>query len=371
VKGHENLAKRYPHVDIFSPPSDPGPLIAHLSQGESRQLAQSELEVRNALLDGDLVLPAQERDALVTAHVPVVLGCSHACTFCIIPYRRGVERSRPVGVIVQEIRSLVAQGVKDITLLGQIVDRYGKDIPDGPNLAQLLTIAAEVDGLERLRFLTSHPNWMTDELLETVAANSKIMPHIEVPVQAGNDEVLANMKREYTQADYRRLIGRIRELIPNVSIGTDIIVGFPGETADQFMDTYHLLEELRLDVAHLARYSVRPGTVATRRMEDDVPDEEKWRRYRMLEEQQARIVGEINSRLLGETVEVLFEEKIKGRWKGRTQNTKLVFVESEQNLRGRTLPVQVTWTGPWSMQARLLPTHASQPIALDTINSSS
>ena len=369
VKGHEHLAKRYPHVDVFSPPSDPGPLIAHLSQGESRQMAQSELEVRNALLDGDLVLPAEEKNSLVTAHVPVVLGCSHACTFCIIPYRRGVERSRPVGVIVQEIRSLVEQGVKDITLLGQIVDRYGKDIPDGPNLARLLQIAAEVEGLERLRFLTSHPNWMTDELLETVAAHPKIMPHIEVPVQAGNDEVLANMKREYTNADYRRLIGRIREIIPNVSIGTDIIVGFPGETPEQFMDTYNLLEDLRLDVAHLARYSVRPGTVATRRMEDDVTDEEKWRRYRLLEDQQARIVGEINAQLLGETVDVLFEEKVKGRWKGRTQNTKLVFVESEQDLTGKTLPVQVTWTGPWSMQARLLPKHADQPIVLDSLNS--
>jgi tRNA-2-methylthio-N6-dimethylallyladenosine synthase len=368
VKGTEHLAEAYPHVDVFSPPSDPGPLIAYLSQDESRQLAQSELEVRNALLDGDLVLPAEEQQALVSAHVPIVLGCSHACTFCIIPYRRGAERSRPVGVIAQEVRSLVDQGVKEITLLGQIVDRYGKDIPDGPNLAQLLEVIADIDGLERLRFLTSHPNWMTDELLETVAAYPKIMPHIEVPVQAGNDEVLLNMKREYTNGDYRRLIARIRELIPNVSIGTDIIVGFPGETAEQFMDTYNLLEDLRLDVAHLARYSTRPGTVAQRRLGDDVNEEEKWRRYRMLEDQQARIVGEINSALLGETVEVLFEEKVKGRWKGRTPNTKLVFVESEQNLQGQILPIQITWTGPWSMQGRMLPKHADQPITLTEID---
>ncbi|MEJ2759925.1 MAG: radical SAM protein, partial [Anaerolineales bacterium] len=202
-KGTEHLAERYPHVDVFSPPSDPGPLIAHLSQDESRILAESELEVRNALMDGDLVLPAEEQGSLVSAHVPIVLGCSHACTFCIIPYRRGIERSRPVGVIVQEVRRLVAQGVKEITLLGQIVDRYGKDIPDGPNLAQLLKVVAEVDGLKRLRFLTSHPNWMTDELLQVVAEHPVIMPHIEVPVQAGNDEVLANMKREYTNQQYR------------------------------------------------------------------------------------------------------------------------------------------------------------------------
>ncbi len=369
VKGTEHLAERYPHVDVFSPPSDPGPLIAHLSQDESRILAESELEVRNALMDGDLVLPAEEQGALVSAHVPIVLGCSHACTFCIIPYRRGIERSRPVGVIVQEVRRLVAQGVKEITLLGQIVDRYGKDIPDGPNLAQLLKVVAEVDGLERLRFLTSHPNWMTDELLQVVAEHPVIMPHIEVPVQAGNDEVLVNMKREYTNQQYRDLIARIREIIPNVSIGTDIIVGFPGETPEQFMDTYNLLEDLRLDVAHLARYSTRPGTVAQRRLGDDVTEEEKWRRYRMLEDQQARIVGEINSQFMGETVKVLFEEKVKGRWKGRTENTKLVFVESDQDLTGKVLPVQVTWTGPWSMQARLLPEHADQPIMLTQIDS--
>jgi tRNA-2-methylthio-N6-dimethylallyladenosine synthase len=147
----------------------------------------------------------------VSAHVPVVLGCSHACTFCIIPYRRGAERSRPVGDIVAEARSLVAQGVKEITLLGQIVDRYGKDVPDGPNLANLLRQVHEIDGLERIRFLTSHPNYMHDDLLDAVAELPKVMPHIEVPVQAGDDEVLENMKRGYRVEDYRRLVEKIRE----------------------------------------------------------------------------------------------------------------------------------------------------------------
>jgi tRNA-2-methylthio-N6-dimethylallyladenosine synthase len=356
IKGHERLKERYPFVDVFSPPSNPGPLVAHLTQDDSRDLQLAETQKRFDLMDGALPLPAHERDALVSAFVPVVLGCSHACTFCVIPYRRGTEHSRPVAEILSETRSLVAQGVKEITLLGQIVDRYGKDFTEGPNLSGLLRQVSEVEGLERLRFLTSHPNWMTDELLKVVADEPKIMPHIEVPVQAGNDEVLANMKREYTADDYRDLVAKIRAIIPSVSIGTDVIVGFPGETEDQFMDTYNLLEELHLDVAHLARYSPRPETVSSRRMEDDVPDEEKWRRYRMLEEQQARIVGEINGSLMGETVEVLFEEKVKGRWKGRTPNTKLVFVESERDLRGKVLPVQITWTGPWSMQGRLAPT---------------
>ncbi|NWG35285.1 MAG: tRNA (N6-isopentenyl adenosine(37)-C2)-methylthiotransferase MiaB [Chloroflexi bacterium] len=353
VRGAEKLREKLPYVDVFSPPSDPGPLISFLTRGEIRALESSETERRFAYMDGDLLLPRHERGQLVSAHVPIVYGCSHACTFCIIPFRRGVERSRPVGDIVAEIRSLAAQGVKEVTLLGQIVDRYGKDILDGPNLAALLRIVHEIEGIERIRFLTSHPNYFTEDLMDAVAELPKVMPHIEVPIQAGDDEVLANMKRGYTQKDYRDLIDLIRQKIPGCSIATDIIVGFPGETEEQFMETYRVLSDLKLDVAHLARYSSREGTVATRRMVDNVPEEEKMRRFRMLEELQEQIVGEINKKYLGQTVEVLFEEKVKNRWKGRTPTNKLVFVETEEDLKGKILPVTVTWTGPWSMQASL------------------
>jgi len=310
-------------------------------------------------MDGE-VLPERERGSLVSAFVPVVLGCSHACTFCIIPSRRGAERSRPVGEIVAEARTLVAQGVKEITLLGQIVDRYGMDIPDGPSLASLLRVLNEVEGLERIRFLTSHPNYFSAELLEAVAELPKVMPHIEIPIQAGADAILKAMRRGYTQADYRRIVERIRARIPGVSIATDIIVGFPGETEEQFHETYRVLADLKLDVAHLARYSPRPGTVAERKFADSVPEEEKMRRFRVLEELQEKIVGEINARHLGQAVEVLFEEKVKGRWKGRTPNNKLIFTESDGDLSGQVLPVRVTWTGPWSMQASLV----RQPISI-------
>ena len=356
VRGADKLREKLPYVDVFSPPSDPGPLVSYLTQGEIRSLEDSETARRFLLMDDELILPQHERGQLVSAHVPIVYGCSHACTFCTIPFRRGVERSRPVGDIVAEVRSLAAQGVKEVTLLGQIVDRYGKDIPDGPNLAALLRIihdAPGAEGIERIRFLTSHPNYFTEELMDTIAALPKVMPHIEVPIQAGDDEVLANMKRGYTQQAYRDLIARIRERIPDCSIATDIIVGFPGETEEQFMETYCVLADLKLDVAHLARYSAREGTVATRRMEDNVTDEEKMRRFRVLEELQEQIVAEINQKYLGQTVEVLFEEKVKNRWKGRTPTNKLVFVESDQDLKAKILPVTVTWTGPWSMQANL------------------
>ena len=353
VRGADKLRERLPYVDVFSPPSDPGPLVSYLSQGEIHSLEDSETTWRFLMMDDELILPQHERGQLVSAHVPIVYGCSHACTFCIIPFRRGVERSRPVCDIVAEIRSLASQGVKEVTLLGQIVDRYGKDISDGPDLAGLLRIVHDVEGIERIRFLTSHPNYFTEELMDTIAELPKVMPHIEVPIQAGDDEVLVNMKRGYTQQEYRDLIEKIRERIPDCSIATDIIVGFPGETDQQFMETYRVLSDLRLDVAHLARYSSREGTVATRRMDDNVPDEEKMRRFRMLEELQERVVAEINRKYLGRTVEVLFEDKVKNRWKGRTPTNKLVFVESEEDLKGQILPVTVTWTGPWSMQANL------------------
>ncbi len=354
VKGNARVSERFPYVDVFSPPSDPAPLVEYLLRRDGRDLQEAETALRHNLQDEELTLPLNERGRLVSAFVPVVLGCSHACTFCIIPYKRGVEQSRPPQEILSEARALTAQGVKEITLLGQIVDRYGKDQPDYPNLSGLLRRLHQIDGLLRIRFLTSHPNWMTDELLDAVAELPKVMPHIEVPVQAGDDQVLANMRRGYTTEQYRALVEKIRARIPGVSIGTDVIVGFPGESEDQFENTRLLLADLKLDVAHLARYSPRVGTVSARRMPDDVPDAEKWRRFRLLEEQQERIAAEIHASHLGKTVEVLFEEKVRGRWKGRTPTNKLVFVETETDLRGQALPVEITWSGPWSMRGRLV-----------------
>jgi tRNA-2-methylthio-N6-dimethylallyladenosine synthase len=360
VRDPLQLRKRLPFVDVFLPPSEPAPMVDFLRDRMSdAELLSYEAEVRQereAIQNGDLILPVHESGNLVSAHVPVVYGCSHACSFCIIPFRRGVERSRRVGEIVAHVRSLALQGVKEVTLLGQIVDRYGKDIPDGPDLADLLRIVhdvAEETGVERIRFLTSHPNWMTDKLLDTVAELPRVMPQIEVPVQAGNDKVLETMKRGYTNAQYRVLIDRIRQRIPDVAIHTDIIVGFSGETHEEFMDTYNLLADLKLDKAHLARYSPRPNTVSDRRMEDDVPEEEKKRRHEMLDELQAQVLAEINSKYLGEKVEVLVEGEHRGKWRGRTPQNKLVFFESEENWQGRLAEVEIVWTGPYTMQGRL------------------
>lgn len=353
IKDHQPLRQRFPYVDVFSPPSDPAPLVEYLIQRDARSAEEAETARRFALMDGDLVLP-RSSGGQVAGWIPVVYGCSHACAYCIIPYRRGVEVSRPPEEIYREARSLAAQGVKEITLLGQIVDRYGKDQPAYPTLAGLLRELSGIEGIERLRFLTSHPNWMTDELLECVAELPKVMPHIEVPNQSGDDDVLQAMKRGYTAEDYRRLVQKIRDRIPGVSIATDIIVGFPGETEAQFQNTYDLLAELKLDVVHLARYSPRAGTLSARSLEDNVPETEKWRRFRALELLQEAIVREIHATYLHTTVEVLFEDKVKKRWRGRTPTNKLVFVETETNLRGMVLPVKIIRTGPWSMLGELV-----------------
>ena len=360
VKPSPGLLNAYPWVDVFMAPSEARPLIDHLrnrmTDVEIRESEARRVALRHQLQDDAYPIASLKHLSLsgeppVAAYVPVVYGCSHACTYCIIPFRRGVERSRPVKEIVEEVRGLVAQGVREITLLGQIVDRYGYDFPDGrPNLVDLLHAVHEIDGLWRIRFLTSHPSYMTDELLETVAALPKLMPHIEVPIQAGDDEVLSRMKRGYTVEDYKRLVARIRNSIPDVAIHTDIIVGFPGETEEQFQHTYDVLEELRLEKAHLARYSPRPGTVSARRMEDDVPDSEKRRRHQLLEAQHERISAELNRRWLHQRVEILVEDKHKGKWRGRTPQNRLVFLEDDRDLRGQLVEVSITWTGPWSMQ---------------------
>ena len=360
IKNNGKLRERFPWVDVLAPPSDPKPVVDFIRNREGLAVEELQVAERFAAQDAEIVLPLHQRGRLVAAHVPVVLGCSHACTFCIIPFRRGVERSRSVADIMTEARSLVSQGVKEITLLGQIVDRYGYDLqPPISNLqfqsktplVDVLRLLNDMDGLERIRFLTSHPNWMTDELLDAVAGLPKVCEHIEVPMQAGDDELLAQMKRGYTADDSRRLVEHIRRKLPQGgSIATDIIVGFPGETEKQFQATYDLLVDLRLDVAHVAKYSPRPQTVAQRMLPDDVPPEEKERRRQAIEDLQERVVGEINARFLHQTVEVLVEDQHKDKWRGRTRTNKLVFFEDERDWRGRLASVRITWTGPWSMQ---------------------
>ena len=353
VHGNPALQKRFPWVDVFSAPSDPQPLLDFLTNRLQAGQAEHWRQNIDLMLDEEFGVAVAGEQRAVSENLPVVLGCSHACAYCVIPLKRGRERSRDAQRILRDAATFAAQGVREIVLLGQIIDRYGLDLPGSPQLPQLLASLSEIPEIKRLRFLTSHPNWMSDELIASVAELPKVMPHIEVPIQAGDDGVLLAMRRGYTNQQYRELVAKLREGIPGVSIATDIIVGFPGETEAAFQKTYDLLADLRLDVAHLARYSPRPGTYSARELPDDVPAEEKMRRFRLLEDLQEGILRELNETFLGKHVPVLFEHRVKGRWYGRTPTNRIVFVDSEKDLTGQEYQVKIGWTGPWSLVGSL------------------
>lgn len=289
------------------------------------------------------------------AFVPISNGCDKFCTYCIVPYRRGRERSRPLYEIVDECGSLVKQGVKELTLLGQRVNAYGRDFKDGTDLADLLVLVNDIPGLTRVRFLTSYPKDMSDKLIATIAGLDKVCEHIHLPVQAGNNQVLENMRRGYTREEYLELIGRIRAAAPEIAISTDIIVGFPGETENQFEDTLSLMREVRFSTVYSAAYSVRPGTLAAR-WEDDVPAEVKKDRLERLDSVQASISLAQHQTLKNRDTEILVESSDSERkdvpqWRGRTRQNRLVFLpRGDEDLTGKTVLVRIEKVSPWAMQ---------------------
>jgi tRNA-2-methylthio-N6-dimethylallyladenosine synthase len=352
----DDLRRRFPYVDIFTRPQEFDPILEAIGiDGEN---------LGGEFWPRTLAVPSGP-----TAYVPVIHGCDKFCSYCIVPYRRGRERSRPIAELREEVEHLAARGVREVTLLGQTVESYGHDLPvrqaglpDRPDLADLLRALHEIDGLHRLRFLTSYPRDMTERILRAVAELPKVCQHFSLPVQSGDDGVLQRMRRGYTVADYQQKLDLLRRLMPEAAVSTDVIVGFCGETEAEFRRTYDLLADLRFDKVHVAAYSPRPGTIAWRRLPDDVPQEVKRERLRAVEELEARIAGEINRALLGRAVEVLVEEE-KGdkpggparRLGGRTRSGKLVHFSADglSTRPGDLVDVVVERTSPWSLQGRL------------------
>jgi len=343
------LRERFPFVDLFLSPSDIAPLLAF---AQERGFAPPPADRPTDDLPPP-PLPDSMTGRAIVAHLPVVLGCSHACTYCIIPYRRGREISRPSAEILAEAETLVARGVRELILLGQIVDRYGLDQPGEILLPELLRRIAALPGLLRVRFLTSHPKWITPELIEAVATTPGLCPYFEIPVQAGSDAVLADMRRGYTVADYEALIARIRGAIPHAGLSTDIIVGFPGETAEQFEETMALMRRINPDMIRIAKYSPRPLTYSSRHLPDDVSDDEKERRRVALEAQLRSMLTEKNAPLLDQSVEILIERIEKnGRRYGRTPDYRPVFVDGSEAAPGDLIRAHITWAGPFSLIAK-------------------
>ena len=335
----DQLTERFPYVDVFMQPQQYDPLI---------ELLGDRLGIDPEGCVGPLTATPD-----VATFIPVIHGCDKFCSFCIIPYRRGREVSRTVEEIVNESVHLVKRGVKEVTLLGQNVDSYGHDLPGSIDLGDLLAAVNDVEGIERVRFLTSHPNDMSDSIIDAIASLDKVCEHVNLPFQAGDDQVLADMRRGYTNAEYRDKIERIRERIPNVSLAADLIVGFCGETEGQFERTAELVRDIGFDKVHAAAYSTRPGTISARLMQDDVPETEKQRRLKVIEEIQESVSAGINARLMDTTQQVLVEGRRKGRWFGRNRNDKLVFFDSPDDLKGQMVDVNIERTSPWSLQGAL------------------
>ncbi len=325
----DRLKKSFPHVDHFFKPGDYPPWLEKT---------------------GTPPLPHHPSPSV---YVPVIQGCDNFCSYCIVPYRRGRERSRTIPEITCEVRELVQRGAQEVTLLGQNVDSYGHDLPDRPDLAALLTGLNNINGLARLRFLTNHPKDMSTRLIEATAGLDKVCEQISLPVQSGSNDILEAMRRGYTVEQYRRLITRIRQQIPGVALSTDIIVGFPSESDGQFQQTADLLSEIKFDTVHVAAYSPRTGTMAAREFEDNIPLTEKRERLNKVEQLQEKIAAEINGRLLGKPVEILVEGKTTDKWHGRTRTGKLVFFSNENNCLGRLMKIRIDRTSPWSLQGEI------------------
>jgi tRNA-2-methylthio-N6-dimethylallyladenosine synthase len=346
TKQQEKLKETFPHVDLFFDPSDFGKLEQVVPE-------LSDLEDDLAQLPHYYLPTTDTGQTSVTAYIPIIYGCNFLCSYCIVPYRRGKETSRPVNDIVEEVRRLVDTGVREVTLLGQTVNAYGHDLDDDISLAKLLERIDAIPGLDRLRFLTSHPKYMGNDIIDAMAGLRSTCEHMNLPVQAGDNTVLKRMRRTYTRDMWLERIEYTRQRMPEATVATDIIVGFPGETEAQFMQTYDLLEQARCDKVHLAMYSPRPGTLSAR-WEDDVPHEEKFRRHQALEKLQERVCTELNSPRLGKEYEVLVEGKQRGRWTGRTRGNTLVHFDDERELTGKLVDVRITRTSPWFLMGEAI-----------------
>ncbi len=294
------------------------------------------------------------RISQVNAWVAVMRGCNNFCTFCIVPYTRGRERSRPKQDILQEIQNLVARGYKQVTLLGQNVNSYQDSRTD---FADLLEAVSEVPGLERIRFMSPHPKDFLDRVIDVVAHNPKVCEHLHLPLQAGNSRVLQLMNRTYDQEQFLKLVDKIRNACPDVALTTDVIVGFPTETAEEFEDTVKVMRQVEFDAAFIFKYSPRKGTIAQKKYPDDVPEEEKTRRIVHLNELQKDISLRKNQQLVGTVQDVLIEDlhsqRSQNDIQGRTRGNKLVIVSDSRSLMGETLRVKISDASPHVLKGQL------------------
>ena len=349
AEGAEIVA-RAPLVDLVIGPQAYHRLPDLISKArtERRQIVDTEFPDEDKFKQ----LPARRGPRAASAFLTVQEGCDKFCTFCVVPYTRGMEMSRPVEQVVAEARRLVEDGVREITLLGQNVNAYHGEGSDGRpwSLAELLARLSDIPMLERLRYTTSHPRDMGDDLIEAHRDLPKLMPYLHLPVQAGADRILAAMNRKHTAAEYLSIIDRIRAARPDIALSTDIIVGFPGETEGEFRETLELIREVGFAQAYSFKYSPRPGTPASN-MDDQVPEQVKTERLQQLQALLQSQQIQFNSGCVGKVFPVLFERlgRRSGQLIGRSPYLQSVHADAEPSLLGRILNVEISGAGTNSL----------------------
>jgi tRNA-2-methylthio-N6-dimethylallyladenosine synthase len=355
-KDRETIIKRAPWVDVVFGTHNIGSLPALLERARHNQEAQ--VEILDSLETFPSDLPTK-RDSTYAAWVSISVGCNNTCTFCIVPSLRGKEKDRRPGEILAEIKALVAEGVVEITLLGQNVNTYGVEFGDKGAFAKLLRACGEIDGLERVRFTSPHPAAFTDDVIEAMAETPNVMPQLHMPLQSGSDRILKAMKRSYRSEKYLGILDRVRAAMPHAAITTDIIVGFPGETEEDFQETMRVVEQSRFTVAYTFQYSKRPGTPAAD-LPDQLPKEVVQQRYeRLLELVNSSALSE-NQAQIGREVEVLVinegrKDDATNRMSGRAQDFRLVHFEipegADRPRPGDMVTVKVTEAAPYHLLA--------------------
>ena len=359
-KDKGEIIAKAPWVDVVYGTHNIGALPTLLKRAQIEKAAQ--VEIKESLEHFPSTLPVR-RDSAFSAWVSISVGCNNTCTFCIVPALRGVEKDRPVSEILDEIRALVAQGVIEITLLGQNVNAYGVDFGDRQAFAKLLRACGEVEGLRRVRFMSPHPRDFTDDVIEAMAQTHNVMPHLHMPLQSGSDTILQAMRRSYRADRYLGIIDRVRSAIPHAAITTDIIVGFPGESESDFQQTLDVMTQARFTAAYTFQYSKRPGTPAAT-MPNQVDPEVIGRRYTYLHQFQEQISLEESKRLIGKEVEVLIGDHVgrrdeeRGRVAGRSEDFHLVHLNFDSSARpapGDLVRTVITEAAPHHLVAEGLP----------------
>ena len=342
----EEIVKKYKWMDFVLGTHN----IHKLPEIVAESFKEKKLKIEAQSIEGDIIenMPA-DRASKYKAYVNIMYGCDKFCTYCIVPYTRGKQRSRNKDDILKEVKDLIKDGYKEVTLLGQNVNAYGKDRNDDYNMANLLEDVAKT-GIERVRFMTSHPWDFTDEMIDIIAKYDNIMPSIHLPVQSGNSKILKLMGRRYTKEEYLELFNKIKEKVKNVAISTDIIVGFPNETEEEFNDTIELVNKCKFDLAYTFIFSPRVGTPADK-MKDEITIEEKEQRLYKLNDLVNKYALENNKKLEGKTVKVLVESESdkSGYLMGYSDTNKLVNLKGTEDLIGEIVNVKILEAKTWSL----------------------